>query len=70
MSNDVNLNSFPSNRTQALAFLYTQNQDLKGKTPSEIAKIYVSAYEEINSNISDITSKSDLINLIAILNIY
>lgn len=28
MSNDVNLNSFPSNRTQALAFLYTQNQDL------------------------------------------
>nr|DAI24477.1 MAG TPA: hypothetical protein [Caudoviricetes sp.] len=57
MSNDVNLNSFPSNRTQALAFLYTQNQDLKGKTPSEIAKIYVSAYEEINSNISDITSK-------------
>lgn len=43
MSNDVNLNSFPSNRTQALAFLYTQNQDLKEKTPSEIAKIYVSA---------------------------
>ena len=57
MSNDVNLNSLPSNRTQALAFLYTQNQDLKGKTPTEIAEIYVSAYEEINSNISDITSK-------------
>ncbi len=57
MSNDVNLNSFPSNRTQALAFLYTQNQDLKGKTPTEIAEIYVSAYEEINDNISDITSK-------------
>lgn len=57
MSNDVNLNSFPSNRTQALAFLYTQNQDLKGKTPTEIAEIYVSAYEEINNNISDITSK-------------
>lgn len=57
MSNDVNLNSFPSNRTQALAFLYTQNQDLKGKTPAEIAEIYVSAYEEINDNISDITSK-------------
>lgn len=50
LSNDVNLNSFPSNRTQALAFLYTQNQDLKGKTPTEIAKIYVSAYEEINSS--------------------
>ena len=55
MNNDVNLNSFPSNRTQALAFLYTQNQDLKGKTPSEITKIYLSAYEEINSNIGKIS---------------
>ena len=55
MSDRINLSSFPSNRAQALAFLYTQNQDLKGKTPSEIAKIYVSAYNEINSNISDIT---------------
>lgn len=53
MANDVNLNSFPSNRTQALAFLYTQNQDLKGKTPSEIAEIYVSAYEEINSSLRE-----------------
>lgn len=55
MSNDVNLSSFPSNRVQALAMLYTQNQDLKGKTPTEIAKIYVSAYDEINSSISEIT---------------
>lgn len=55
MSNDINLNAFPSNRTQALAYLYTQNQDLKGKTPTEIAKIYVSAYNEINSNIGSIT---------------
>lgn len=55
MNNDVNLNSFPSNRTQALAFLYTQNQDLKDKTPSEITEIYLSAYEEISSNIGKIS---------------
>ena len=55
MNNDVNLNSFPSNRIQALAFLYTQNQDLKDKTPSEITEIYLSAYEEISSNIGKIS---------------
>lgn len=57
MSNDINLSTFPSNRAQALAFLYTQNQDLKGKTPTEIAEIYVSAYNEINNNIGNITRK-------------
>lgn len=55
MNNNINLDAFPSNRTQALAYLYTQNQDLKDKTPTEIAKIYVSAYNEINSNIGSIT---------------
>ena len=55
MSNDINLNTFPSNKTQALAYLYTQSQDLKGKTPTEIAKIYVSAYDEINNCITSIT---------------
>lgn len=54
MNNNVNLNTFPSDTCQALAFLYTQNQDLKGKTPNEIAEIYISAYEEINSNIRGI----------------
>ena len=54
MNNNVDLSSFPSNRNQALAFLYTQNQDLKGKTPTEIAKIYVSAYWEIRRSINDI----------------
>lgn len=46
--------SFPSNRSQALALLYTQNQNLKSKTPTEIAKIYISAYKEINSIINEL----------------
>nr|DAL39898.1 MAG TPA_asm: hypothetical protein [Caudoviricetes sp.]DAV63760.1 MAG TPA: hypothetical protein [Caudoviricetes sp.] len=49
MTNDINLSSFPCDRIQGLAMIYTQNQDLKGKTPSDIAKIYVSAYHEIKS---------------------
>jgi len=51
---DISLNSFPANRVQALAMLYTQNQDLKGKTPSEIAKIYFTAHYEISTNIDNI----------------
>ena len=54
MSNDIELSSFPSNRVQALAMLYTQNQDLKGKTPKEVAEIYISAYDEINSTFREI----------------
>lgn len=57
MSNDINLSSFPSDRIQGLAMLYTQNQDLKGKTPSEIAKIYVSAYHEIKSCIRSLDNE-------------
>lgn len=54
MSNDIEFSTFPSNRVQALAMLYTQNQDLKGKTPSEIAQIYVSAHAEINSYLREL----------------
>lgn len=57
MSNDINLSSFPSDRIQGLAMLYTQNQDLKGKTPFEIAKIYVSAYHEIKSCIRSLDNE-------------
>lgn len=47
MGNDsVHLSTFPCSSYQALAFLYTQNQDLKGKTPTEITNIYLDAYEE------------------------
>lgn len=53
-NNEISLSSFPSNRVQALAMLYTQNQNLKGKTPSEITEIYLSAYFEINNNIKNI----------------
>lgn len=57
MSSNINLSSFPGDRIQGLAMLYTQNQDLKGKTPSEIAKIYVSAYHEIKSCIRSLDNE-------------
>ena len=44
---DCEINIFPSTRTEALAMLYLQNQDLSGKTPKEIQKMYFEAYSEI-----------------------
>lgn len=38
MSNS--LNTFPENYQEALAILYMQNQDLKGKTPEEMVSMY------------------------------
>lgn len=31
---------FPSNQYEALAMLYLENQDLAGKTPEELFKLY------------------------------
>lgn len=38
---------FPSSKQEALAYLYTQSQDLSGKSPEEVLEIYDSAYEKI-----------------------
>jgi len=40
-------NVFPSTKSQALAMLYLQHQDLKGKTPTEIYSMYLDAHDEI-----------------------
>lgn len=42
MSNNGN-SFFPNSRTEALAMLYLQSQDLKDKTPEEIYEMYEDA---------------------------
>ena len=44
---DASNSAFPSDRSEALAMLYLQNQDLKGKTPEEIQTMYFEAYYAI-----------------------
>ena len=39
---------FPSNKIQALAMVYLQNQDLSGKSPEQLTAIYLDAYEKVN----------------------
>ena len=47
--NEIKLSSFPSNYKQALAILYLQNQDLKGKTPTDLYQMYHKTMDEIDS---------------------
>jgi hypothetical protein len=47
MSNNSELNTFPKNLIEALAFLYVQNQNLSGKPPAEIYRIYKKAAADI-----------------------
>lgn len=44
---DMDLKAFPQNNIEALAMLFVQNQDLKGKMPEEICEIYWNAYYRI-----------------------
>ena len=46
---DIKLNAFPSNSTEALAMLYIKSQDLQGKSPEEICEMYWNAYYHIRS---------------------
>lgn len=54
MSDSVNLSTFPRNEFEALALLYVQNQDLKGKSVQEIAEIYYNAYYEFRYKTKEI----------------
>lgn len=54
----IKLISFPDSDIQALAILYTQNQDLKGKSVKEVAKIYYDAYYELAYDTKDLRNES------------
>lgn len=58
MSDSVSLSTFPKNEDEALAFLYTQNQDLKGKSVQEIAEIYYNAYYEFRYKTKEIENSA------------
>ncbi|MGH1833380.1 hypothetical protein ABE871_18235 [Enterococcus gilvus] len=51
MKDDITLNSFPSNRFEALTMLYLQQQDLKDLSPEELTKKYFEVYKEVRQSI-------------------
>lgn len=53
MSNDkVELNTFPSTRSEALTMLYLQNQDLSSITPEDLVVLYRNTLDRIKQQFS------------------
>ena len=50
MSENTTLHTFPRTRSEALAFLFVQSQDLTGRTPEELVDLYAEAYERIRKH--------------------
>lgn len=54
LSNDkVTLDTFPSTKTEALAMLYLQNQDLSSLTPENLVTKYNETYNKIRQQFSN-----------------
>ncbi len=47
---DNSVYAFPSSREEALAMLWLEQQDLKGKTPTELHDMYWAAVKEIRAD--------------------
>ena len=50
MSNSVEIGMSSRSRYEALAFLWLKGQDLSGKTPVEVLKMFENAYKEIHDS--------------------
>lgn len=50
MSDSVSLSSFPSNSTEALAYLYVQSLDISMLTPEQLLEEYEKACDKIREH--------------------
>lgn len=55
--NDTTLSTFPDNRTEALAMLYVQHQDLSELTPEQLLDLYYEAYDKIRAHEKEARAK-------------
>ncbi|MBC1286890.1 hypothetical protein HB818_14085 [Listeria booriae] len=49
MDNEVKLNTFPRNKTDALAMLHLQSRDLTEVSPAELVELYQDTRREIKA---------------------
>lgn len=61
---EVNLSTFPSTRFEGLAMLYMQAQDLTGKSPAEVDRMYWMAYAEIRRNDAEMRQSGELTRIL------
>lgn len=50
MADNISLESFPSNKLEALAMLYMQHQNLSGLSPEQVLDKYQDAYAKIRDH--------------------
>lgn len=58
MNEKVSLDTFPSNRFEALALLYCQKHATSETSPAELARMYHAALKEIKESFSLIKSEA------------
>lgn len=54
MDNQVRLNTFPSNKLEALTMLILNNQDLSTSSTEEVVRKYDEIYNEVNKTFKEI----------------
>lgn len=50
--------TFPSDKKDALALLYVQNQDLTGKSPEDVVAMYNDAYIRISEKLKNLAKEN------------
>lgn len=50
---EIMLKTFPKNECEALAMLYVQNQDLSGRSPTDLLAMYQEAYDAIQERLEE-----------------
>ncbi len=54
--NDIKF--YPSNKAEALAYLYVEKQDIEGKTPEELVDLYNEVYDRIIRKLNAVPART------------
>lgn len=55
--NDTSFTTFPNSKTEALAMLYVQHQELSELTPEQLLDLYYEAYDKIRTHEKEARAK-------------
>ncbi len=46
---DIDLSTFPSNKVEAIAYLYVQKKQYDNPSPEQLAEDFMNAYKKVNA---------------------
>lgn len=56
---DINFSTFPSNKVEAIAYLYVQKKNYDNPTPEQLASDYMNAYKSVHNFFREHRERSD-----------